>query len=71
MISDDGEGIESDSAQHIFDPFFTTKSNGTGLGLAICRQELEEWGASLDIIQSNQQGSQFKIALPYKKDIRT
>ena len=71
LISDDGEGIDTESAEHIFDPFFTTKSNGTGLGLAICRQELEEWGASLDIIQSNQQGSQFKIALPYQKDIRT
>ena len=71
LISDNGEGIESESAEHIFDPFFTTKSSGTGLGLAICRQELEEWGASLNIIPSDQQGSLFEIALPHKKDHRT
>ena len=70
-ISDDGEGIDSDSTQHIFDPFFTTKSSGTGLGLAICRQELEEWGASLNIIQSDSQGTHFEIALPPQKDMST
>ena len=64
LISDDGEGIDAESAQHIFDPFFTTKSSGTGLGLAICRQELEEWGASLNITHSSSEGSQFELALP-------
>ena len=69
LISDDGEGIDTESAEHIFDPFFTTKSNGTGLGLAICRQELEEWVHHW-ILSKAPSGFQFKcIAL--QKDIRT
>jgi signal transduction histidine kinase len=37
-VSDTGEGLAPEAAEHLFEPFFTTKAGGTGLGLAIARE---------------------------------
>jgi nitrogen fixation/metabolism regulation signal transduction histidine kinase len=37
-ISDNGPGMDSDTAEKIFIPFFTTKESGTGIGLSLSRQ---------------------------------
>jgi len=37
-VSDDGEGMNPNTARRIFEPLFTTKPKGTGLGLAISHQ---------------------------------
>ncbi len=34
-VTDDGEGVDDDVAQHAFEPFFTTKSMGKGVGLGL------------------------------------
>lgn len=47
-ISDNGTGIDSDTAQNLFEPFFTTSRQGTGLGLFVCRELCEANQARLD-----------------------
>ena len=37
-VSDNGKGIDAETAASLFQPFFTTSSTGTGLGLYLCRE---------------------------------
>ena len=62
-IADNGDGMTPEQRDSAFDPFFTTKSNGTGLGLAICRQEMESFGGSIQIVQTKV-GCCFQLTLP-------
>ena len=65
-ISDTGPGIPPDQIDRVFDPFFSTKAvgEGTGLGLAISRQIVEEHGGQIDLEQTSELGTTFKISLP-------
>ena len=37
-VSDNGKGMDADTASKIFVPFFTTKPGGSGIGLSLARQ---------------------------------
>jgi|GEM_PF-3208853 len=54
VISDTGEGIESQHLDRIFDPFFTTRSfsNHMGLGLSVALGIIKEHGGNM-VIESN------------------
>ncbi len=64
-VTDNGPGIEAETASSIFDPFFTTKpvGEGTGLGLSISNKIAEEHGGSLTHINV-EPGTTFRLALP-------
>ncbi len=68
-ISDNGDGIAPDTLARVFDPFFTTKGvgEGTGLGLSISRSIAKAHGGSLDACSSAEDGTVFRLALPYVK----
>jgi len=65
-ISDEGSGISEEVVEHIFDPFFTTKRNsgGTGLGLSICYNIITAHAGLLQIEETSESGTTFKITLP-------
>lgn len=65
-ITDSGSGIPDDVVEHIFDPFFTTKRNsgGTGLGLSICYNIIAAHSGLLQIEETSESGTTFKITLP-------
>lgn len=63
LIQDNGDGMNTAEQDAAFDLFFTTKTTGTGLGLAICRQELESFGASIQLIPCNN-GTCFQLTVP-------
>lgn len=63
-VDDDGPGIAPQAVEHVFEPFFTTKVKGTGLGLAITRQELEEAGGRLTLVERPGPGCLFRLTLP-------
>lgn len=63
-IIDEGPGIAKDIIDKIGEPFFTTKQSGTGLGLMITKQILQQQGGEIFIVQSNENGSTFRIVLP-------
>jgi signal transduction histidine kinase len=63
-ITDNGTGIDEETAQRIFQPYFTTKSSGTGLGLAMTKKIIEFWKGEIGFETVVGEGSTFFITLP-------
>lgn len=64
-VKDDGPGIPPEIRPRIFQPFVTHgKSTGTGLGLAISRKTINDHGGELAVVNENDRGAHFVIALP-------
>ncbi|MCG8637900.1 MAG: ATP-binding protein [Desulfobacterales bacterium] len=63
-ISDNGSGIDLDTADHIFEPFFTTKFTGRGLGLSIVAGIVKAHSGTMQIKSSPGKGSCISIFLP-------
>lgn len=55
-VANDGASISADNEQKIFDAFFTTRreQGGTGMGLAIVQSLLRAHGASIRLVQAEQ-----------------
>ena len=64
IISDSGQGIDSDKINNIFEPFFTTKETGTGLGLAITHGIIEQHNGTIYVASRKGEGTTFTINLP-------
>ena len=64
-VTDTGELIPQDVAEHIFVPFFTTKAEGSGIGLSLSRQIMRASGGTLTLHQEQEKGSvTFRLRLP-------
>lgn len=61
VIKDNGKGIPEKVKKQIFTPYFTTRSKGTGLGLAIVKSLLSSMGGNISLVQSDHNGTIFKI----------
>lgn len=66
-ISDQGPGIDEETAGKIFEPFFTTSNRGTGLGLYLAREICEYNHARLDY-EPDATGSRFTIVFPAARE---
>ncbi len=71
-ISDDGEGIAKNELKNIFEKFYRIQSNnihntkGLGLGLYFVRQIVTRYHGKIEVNSQINEGTQFKISLPYK-----
>ncbi|HLN98882.1 MAG TPA: PAS domain S-box protein [Pyrinomonadaceae bacterium] len=63
-VSDNGPGIDSQTAQHLFNAFSTTKPEGMGVGLAISRSIIEAHGGRLWTEANDEFGATFQFTLP-------
>jgi PAS domain S-box-containing protein len=63
-VTDNGAGLDAETAGRIFEPFFTTKPAGLGLGLAICRSIVEAHGGQLRAKVTPGRGTTLSILLP-------
>jgi len=63
-ISDSGSGIPEDIRDKIFDPYFTTKHEGTGIGLSFCHRIITDHGGSLNVLDGEFGGAEFRIKIP-------
>lgn len=65
-VRDEGVGIAEEDIPFVTDPFFSTKrsSGRSGLGLAIASSVLREFGGSLQINSSIEEGTTAVIVLP-------
>ena len=68
-VSDNGCGMDSETANHIFEPFFTTKrgQGGSGLGLHIVFNLVTSiLGGSISVQTAPGEGARFLIRVPLK-----
>jgi len=63
-VSDNGRGIDEDSAGRIFEPFFSTRFTGRGLGLAVVLGVLRQHRGVLAFESTPGNGTTFRIWLP-------
>lgn len=69
-VKDTGIGIPKEARKTIFekftqsDPSITRRFGGTGLGLSICRELAELMGGDIELLDTNQQGTEFVVTLP-------
>ena len=64
FLIDNGKGIPVESQPKIFESNFTTKETGMGLGLKLAKRFLEGIGGEIVLLNSNENGTTFKISLP-------
>ncbi|SHO44415.1 two-component system sensor histidine kinase NtrB [Desulfopila aestuarii] len=63
-ISDNGIGMNEETAEQIFKPFFTDKHKGTGLGLSITKNIIDGHNGEIHIESAINAGTTFFISLP-------
>ncbi|TAX38942.1 PAS domain S-box protein [Rhizobium leguminosarum] len=62
-VSDNGIGLDPDTAERAFEAFFTTKATGIGMGLSICRSIIEAHGGHILVATEKGKGSTFSFTL--------
>lgn len=67
-ITDDGIGMDEQTAAHLFDKFYqgdkSHSGSGNGLGLALAKQIVTLCGGSVEVESKPAQGSTFTVILP-------
>jgi two-component system sensor kinase FixL len=63
-VSDEGTGIDKDTADMLFNAFFTTKETGMGMGLSICKTIINAHGGEMTFKNNPERGATFSFTLP-------
>jgi two-component system sensor histidine kinase HydH len=67
-INDSGAGLSEEERVKAFQPFFTTKEKGSGLGLAIVKNIIEAHNGTIQMVNSESEGTSVVISLPNRKE---
>ena len=65
-VTDTGPGIPTQYHDRLFQPYFSGRpaGEGTGLGLAIARKIALDHGGDLQLDESSEEGSTFRLLIP-------
>lgn len=64
VICDNGCGIPEEQKDKIFEQGYTTKITGNGLGLNICQSLMKEQYGSINLLKSDDNGTQMEVLIP-------
>ena len=69
-VTDDGTGIDPETAAQMWTPFFTTKlaGRGTGLGLPTVHRVVTGSGGEIDVLTAPGEGTSFRMWFPTDSD---
>ncbi len=68
-ITDNGAGMDKDTADKVFDSFFTTKTEQAfGLGLPMAEAAVRSWGGWIRVRSRPGEGTTFRIFIPVSKE---
>jgi len=63
-VGDTGPGLPERTKDRLFQPFQSVRKGGTGLGLAIAAELVRGHGGRLELLRSDEGGTEFMIRLP-------
>lgn len=64
-VTDNGPGLPQKAQDHLFEPFTSSsRPGGTGLGLVIVRDVLRAHGGDVNLIETGETGTIFRVKLP-------
>ena len=64
-VADTGPGLPRRAQDNLFQPFAgSARAGGTGLGLAIARELVRLHGGEIELVQTGEAGTRFRITLP-------
>lgn len=64
-VSDEGSGMNADTALRALEPFFTTKGDsGTGLGLPMVQQVMQRHSGTVEIVPREERGTTVRLKFP-------
>ena len=63
-ITNHGEKIKEENKKLLFEKGFTTKQKGWGIGLYACKKHIEDLRGKLELLESNNEKTTFRITLP-------
>lgn len=64
LVKDQGSGISENLRDRIFESFLTGKKDGTGLGLTISKRIMRAHDGDLELADTGESGSTFRLILP-------
>lgn len=64
-IADDGPGLKPTARERLFQPFAgSARKGGTGLGLTIARDLMRAHGGNIELVETSEKGTVFRLDLP-------
>lgn len=71
-VTDNGCGMDGETAKQLFEPYYTTKAGGDnlGLGLYYCWNVMSAHGGSIRVASQPGEGSTFSLLFPVKRKKR-
>ncbi len=65
-VADDGPGVVPEIRRRLFEPYATTRKvgEGMGLGLAIAKKVLLDHGGDLELVETSERGTIFRLLFP-------
>lgn len=68
-VADTGPGLASEVEDNLFAAFLTTKPRGMGIGLSICRSIVDAHGGTIEGVNKESGGAEFRFTLPATEEM--
>lgn len=63
-LTDNGKGMDEETADHLFDAFYSARDGGLGLGMTTVKNIIDSHNGKIMVSSKPNEGTQFRIKLP-------